>query len=221
MLQLLMNWMAKVCDVTCPINLHLFFIAECDVSALELFFVTDESGSVGSANYQIMKSFVYDIVNAFDIGPDDVQVGLMSFASVHTFRFYLSTYSSKSQILSAINSLPYNSGGTNTAGALSAIRSDAFTEANGARPASEGVPKVVIVITDGISNSNSATISAAAALHSDGYIVFAIGIAGANVNELNGIASDSAYVSFISSFDQNQLSALQISISQEACVGKE
>ena len=124
---------------------------ECDVNALELFFVTDESGSVGYSNYQIMKDFVYDIVNAFDIGPDDVQVGLMSYSSSYTFRFYLSTYSSKGLVLTAISSLPYNSGGTNTAGAINGIRSYAFTEANGARPASDGVPKVVIVITDGYS----------------------------------------------------------------------
>ena len=195
-------------------------LIECNVNALELFFVTDESGSVGHSNYQIMKDFVYDIVDAFDIGPDDVQVGLMSYSSSYIFRFYLDTYSSKGSVLTAISSLPYNSGLTDTAGALNGIRSYAFTEANGARPASEGVPKVVIVITDGRSNCYSCTLSAAQGLHDDGYIVFAIGISGANMNELNGIASDSAYVSFIDSFDQSQLSALQISISQEACVGK-
>ena len=196
-------------------------LTECDVNALELFFVTAESGSVGYSNYQIMKDFVYDIVNAFDVGPDDVQVGLMSYSSSYTFHFYLNTYSSKKLVLTAISSLPYNnSGGTNTAGALNGVRSYAFTEANGARPTSEGVPKVVIVITDSYSNCYSCTLSAAQGLHDDGYIVFAIGISGANMQELNGIASDPAYVLFIDSFDQSQLSALQISISQEACVGK-
>ena len=93
----------------------------CNVNALELFFVTDESGSVGYSNYQIMKSFVHDIVNAFDIGPDDVQVGLMSYSSPYTFQFYLNTYSSKGPVLTAISSLAYgggNGGGTDTAGAL-------------------------------------------------------------------------------------------------------
>ena len=190
------------------------------MNALELFFVTDESGSVTYDNYQIMKQFVYDITNAYEIGPDDVQVGLLSYSSSHTFQFFLNTYTTKSSILSAINALQYRGGGTNTAGALNAIRSEAFTEVNGARPASEGVPRVVIVITDGFSQNMAATLSAASGLHEDGYIVFAVGISGANIDELNGIASDPSYVSFVDSFDQNVLRALQQSISEEACVGK-
>ena len=167
-----------------------------------------------------MKSFIYDITDTFEIGPNNVQVGVLSYGSSYYFRFYLNTYSNKADVLSAINSLPYSGGGTNTAGALDAIRYYAFTEANGARPASEGIPKVVIVITDGYSNSYSATVTAATALHNEGYIVFAIGIAGANLNELNAIASDPSYVAFISSFDTDLLSSLQVTISQEACVGK-
>jgi receptor-type tyrosine-protein phosphatase Q len=190
----------------------------CSVSALDLFFVMDESGSVGYSNYQIMKTFVYNIVNSFDVTPDKVRVGVMSYSSSYTFRFYLNTHSQKSSVLSAISNLPYNSGLTNTAGALTGILNYAFTTANGARPASQGVPRVVIVITDGYSNSFSATISAATSLHNAGIIVFAIGISGANQAELNGIASQPSYVSFISSFNINQLNALQISISQESCV---
>ena len=41
-----------------------------------------------------------------------------------------------------------------------------------------------------------------------------------NTNELNAIASDLAYVAFISSFNSNLLSNLQVTISQEACVGE-
>ena len=203
------------------LNITSFFSElGCNVNALELFFVTDESTSVGSANYQIMKQFIRNITSAYEIGPDDVQVGLLSYSSSHTFQFFLNTYSTRSSVLSAIDALPYTGGGTNTAGALDAIRSQAFTEANGARPASEGVPRVVIVITDGASENMAATLSAARGLHDDGYIVFAVGIAGANEDELNGIASDPAYVSFIISFDQNLLRALQQTINDEACVGE-
>ena len=191
------------------------------MNALELFFVTDESGSVTFDNYQLMKQFVHDIVNSYDIGPDDVQVGLLSFSTSHTFQFFLNTHSTKSSLLSVIDALPYADGlSTNTAGALDAVRSQAFTEANGARPASEGVPRVVIVITDGDSDNMAATFAAARGLHDDGYIVFAVGISGADTDELNGIASDPAYVAFIDSFDQNLLSALQQTINNEACIGE-
>ena len=194
---------------------------DCNVNALELFFVLDSSGSVGSSNYQLMKSFVYDIINSFEVGPTNVQVGVLAYGASYVFEFYFNTYSDKANVLSAIMALPYYDGSsTYTGDALNAVRSYAFTEANGARPASEGIPKVVVVITDGHSHDPSVVVAAATALHNEGYIVFAIGIAGADVNELNVIASDPSYVAFISSFDSDLLSSLQVTISQEACVGK-
>ena len=180
----------------------------------------DASGSVGHSNFQKMKTFVRDIANSFEIGPNDVQIGVMSYGSSNTFHFYLNRLSTKDAVLSTISILPYKGGGTNTAGALNGVRKKGFSQSNGARPTSEGIPRVAIVITDGYSNSYSATVTAAKALHNAGIIVFAVGIAGANQDELNAIASQASYVSFISSFNVAQLSALQISISQEACVGK-
>ena len=200
-----------------PIFVYIYVV--CDTSGLELFFVIDSSGSIGSIKYQLIKSFIYSITNTFEIGPNNVQVGVLSYASYPTFRFYLNTYSDKADVLSAINSLPY-SGGTDTctalAAALSAVRNYAFTEANGARPASEGIPKVVVVITDGYSSCHP-TVAPVTPLHNEGYIVFAIGIAGANINELNAIATDPSYACFISSFNLN---SLQVAISREVCVGK-
>ena len=180
----------------------------------------DASGSVGYSNFQTMKTFVHDIANSFEIGPNDVQIGVMSYGSSNTFHFYLNTYSTKSAVLSAISALPYSGGLTDTAGALNGVRTTGFSQSNGAHPASEGIPRVAIVITDGKSNSYSETVTAANALHNASIITFAIGIAGANQNELNAIASQASYVSFISTFNLAQLSALQISISQKACIGK-
>ena len=180
----------------------------------------DESGSVGSSNYQLMKTFARNIANSFTIGPQDVQIGLLSFSSSYRFRFYLNTYSTKAALLSAINNIPYSGGGTNTASALNAIRLNGFTSSAGARPSSQGIPRVAIVVTDGYSNSFSQTVSAASALHAAGIIGFAIGISGANTNELNAIASQPSYVAFISSFNSALLANLQQTISNEACTGK-
>ena len=201
-------------------NFYIEFSTECSVNGLDLFFVLDESGSVGYSNYQLMKTFAYNIANSFTIGPDDVQIGLLSYSSGHSFRFYLNTHSTKSAVLTAINNIPYNSGGTNTAGALNALRLNGFTSSVGARPSSQGIPRVAIVVTDGYSNSFSQTVAAANALHTAGIIGFAIGISGANTAELNAIASEPSYVAFISSFNSALLANLQQTISNEACTGK-
>ena len=186
---------------------------------MDLYIVMDESGSVGFSDFQIMKNFVYNIAESFEIGPDDVQIGVMTYSSSHTFHFVLNTYMNKSQVLSAIQSLPYGGGGRNTAGALDAIRLQAFTESNGARPSASGIPRVAVVITDGHSNNFDATVASANLLHDAGVITFALGFAGANEPELDEIASEPNNKDFVSSFDAERLRALQVSISQRACEG--
>lgn len=180
----------------------------------------DASGSVGRSNFQLMKNFVHDIVNNFNVGLNNVRVGVMSYGSSNQYHFYLNTYSTKSSVLTAILNLPYSGGGTNTAGALDGMRTIGFSTSKGARSSSQGIPRIGIVITDGHSNNYHATVTAANNAHNAGIIVFAIGIAGANQNELNAIASQLSYVAFLSSFSVALLNSLQYTISQESCVGK-
>lgn len=166
-----------------------------------------------------MKQFARNISDSFTIGPNDVQIGLLSYASSSTFRFYLNTYSTKTSLLNAISNIPYLGGGTDTADALNTIRQSGFTTSAGARPSSQGIPRVAIVVTDGYSNSFSLTVAAANALHNAGIIAFAVGISGANQAELNAIASQPSYASFISSFNSALLANLQQTIISEACTG--
>ena len=65
----------------------------------------------------------------------------------------------------------------------------------------------------------SATVSAAMLLHTTGIIAFAVGVSGALESELNAIATQPSYVSFITTFDSDQLANLQQTISIEACTG--
>ena len=191
------------------------------MSGLDIYFVMDESGSVGSFNYQLMKQFVYNTVNEFDIGADETQVGVISFSSSAQVQFYLNTYHDKSALLTAINNLPYSGGGTDTAAALNLLRQSGFTPANGGRPLTQAIPRVAVVITDGQSNSGTATAAAAQSAHDAGITILAVGI-GSNVdnNELTAIASDPSYVSTITGFDTSQFDALQTTITNEACTSE-
>ena len=181
----------------------------------------DESGSVGSSNYQLMKQFVYNTVNEFDIGADETQVGVISFSSSAQVQFYLNTYHDKSALLTAINNLPYSGGGTDTAAALNLLEQSGFTSANGGRPLTQAIPRVAVVITDGQSNDASATAAAAQSAHDAGITILAVGI-GSNVDndELTAIASDPSYVSTITGFGTSQFDALQTTITNEACTSE-
>ena len=41
----------------------------------------DESGSVKSSNFNMIKQFVQNIVKSFDVGDDAVQVAVMTFST--------------------------------------------------------------------------------------------------------------------------------------------
>ena len=192
------------------------------MSGIDIYFVLDESGSVGSNNYQLTKQFVYDTVNEFDIGPEETQVGVISYSSSVVARFYLNTYHDKATLLTAINNLSYaNGGGTNTASGIDLLHQQGFTSTNGGRPQSQAIPRVAVVITDGQSDSYSATVTAAQNAHDDEITIFSVGVgSNVNTNELDAIASDPSYVFTLTGFDTSQFEALETTITNEACTSE-
>jgi len=113
----------------------------------------DESTSVSAHNFDLMKSFVSALVGRLDIDSGLTRVGLVKFSlSVNTDgAFNLSSYSSVADVQSAISSLTYGQGRTNTAAALAHVRTTMLTSAAGDR---SDVPNAVVVMTDGKSNVN-------------------------------------------------------------------
>jgi len=92
----------------------------------------------------------------------------------------------------------------------------------GARPSEEGIPRIAIVVTDGMSNSPPATIAAANTIHANNILAYAVGVGDSiDMDELNAIASDpsSQYVRLLSDFNINELRELQESLNSEACQG--
>ena len=179
-----------------------------------MVFVIDTSGSIGSSNFQMIRKFVADIT--IEIYSRSA-VGVILFNNSAHIQFNLQAYTNLSTLLSAIYQLPYSGGSTNTAGALRLLLSSARNGRLGLRSNSS---KVAIVITDGRSNSQSATLSAARSLHASNiFDVFAVGVAGASLTELRRIASNPQFVFFTSSFN-NGLQQLHDEILQELCNGK-
>ena len=95
------------------------------------------------------------------------------------------------------------------------------TAQNGALGLRDDPLKVAIVMTDGQSNSPSATLSAANELHASNiFDVYAVGVGGADLTELRGIASSSEFVFFTDSFDSVGLQQLHNEILSQLCFGK-
>jgi len=120
----------------------------------DIVFVLDESGSIGSSDFGLMKKFLSHLVGRLDIDSGHTRVGLVTYSTNIGTTINLNAHTSVASIQSAISSLSYSGGGTNTAAALAYVRTTMLTSAAGDR---SNVPNVVVVLTDGRSRSRSAT----------------------------------------------------------------
>ena len=121
---------------------------------LDVIFVMDESGSIKTSNFELMKSFLSRLITRLDVDSGNTRVGLVTYYTEVGNGFNLSDHLSLSSVQAAIMSLSYGAGGTDTAVALRHVRTTMLTSAAGDRP---NVPNVVVVLTDGQSHNITAT----------------------------------------------------------------
>ena len=146
-------------------------------------------------------------------GPNQMQVSLIVF-SRHVYpRFDLNTYTNKTAMITAVNQTPFPGLSTNTDKALKYVRETSLTQQKGDRA---GAHNVVIVMTDGISNNPSATENEANLLKKlPDTTVIAIGIAGADKNEVAKIATDPTNCKLLANFDD--LDGFVTELNEMAC----
>ena len=177
----------------------------------------DSSGSIGSTNFQKMKNFVADMLSGFTIGSDDTRVGVIRYSDSSSIVIPLGSSNTYSQLATAVRSIRYTGGGTNTASALNLLTT-AFATAR----ISEGVPRVAAVLTDGQSNDPSATVQAAQAVHNAGIHVYSFGIgSGISNEELVAIASNGQKnVFLVSNFSSSTFQAVLTQLQVSTCSSK-
>ena len=140
----------KVSSINC-----FAFVAQPVDCPIDVVFVLDESGSIGWPNFDLMKSFLSQLVSRLDIDSGQTRVGLVTFASGVGTHFNLNAHSTVAAVQSAIASLGYAGGTTNTHLALAYVRTTMLISAAGDRP---DVPNVVVVLTDGQSTDTLLTV---------------------------------------------------------------
>ena len=175
--------------------------------SVDIVFLIDESGSVGRTNFQECLDFVKNMTTAFPddklSGKDGTRFGLSTFSSSYKSHFYLSNYTNQSDYLSAVNRVSYSGGGTQLGRALQHILTDQFTEERGLRPEVDGVPRVLIVLTDG--QSGDSVSIPAKNVRDENIVVYGIGIGNYNLGQLQDIASSDSHVYTLSTFSQLEI----------------
>ncbi|XP_067662561.1 uncharacterized protein [Haliotis asinina] len=187
----------------------------CSRTNLDLAFLMDASGSVSMDDFESAKRFTRNVIKIFQIGPTDVRVAFISFSTGYRSEFNFIEYTTKDEVLGAIDNVTKAGGGTETDLALNFASEDLFTEAMGSR---NGSSKVILLVTDGKSNASSRTVAAARRARKKGIIIFAIGV-GRHVDniELVGVASAPSCTHVIELSEYSDLTALVSEIQERSC----
>ncbi|XP_075351891.1 collagen alpha-1(XII) chain-like [Mycteria americana] len=183
-------------------------------SMADIIFLVDGSWSIGTKNFKIMQDLLYTIVNGFDIGQDKIRVGMIQYSDVPYTEFLLNAYYNKNDILQKIQKLHYKGGGTKTGQSLQFMLENHFVASAGSRK-EEGVPQIAVVLTKGQAEDNVQ--NPATAIKNAGITLYAIGVKGSALSELQEIASEPADKHVYEVEDFASLQGLSYSILQVLC----
>ncbi|TMS01716.1 Collagen alpha-6(VI) chain [Larimichthys crocea] len=196
-------------------EVEITLTGDCKAAKLaDIVFIVDESGSIGTPNFKLVRTFLHSIVSGLEVSPNRVRVGIVLYNDKPAAQVYLDSFNVKSELLKFIKILPYRGGGTNTGAALNFARENVFITERGSRK-DKGVQQVAVVITDGESQDEVST--AAAELRRAGVTVYALGVKDANEEQLNQIASypTSTHMFIVDSF--TKLKPLEQSLQKYMC----
>nr|XP_020464152.1 collagen alpha-1(XIV) chain isoform X3 [Monopterus albus] len=178
----------------------------------DIVILVDGSWSIGRVNFRLVRMFLENLVNAFDVGINKTRIGLAQYSGDPRIEWHLNAFSTKDAVIDAVKNLPYKGGNTLTGLALTYISENCFKPESGSRV---GVPKIGILITDGKSQDD--VIPPAESLRSAGIELFAIGVKNADENELHSIASQPANTHVYNVADFNVMSSIVEGLTRTVC----
>ncbi|XP_052800221.1 von Willebrand factor A domain-containing protein 2-like [Mya arenaria] len=165
----------------------------------DIVFLIDGSGSMTLKGFEETKSFIEKFISLFNIGPSKTQVGVMVFGSSAVIQFNLNKYNSADGVKNGLRDIEYPRANTDVAAeALRLAKSSMFTPGGGNRA---GAEKVVILMTDGYSQTSDDNLVAAGELKAAEITIYTAGLDGANREEMESIASGKDYYFSVKDYD--------------------
>ena len=198
-------------------NICVFVYLACGVGGIDLVFIVDESGSISESHFQLFREFIENVSSVLNFGQSNSRVAVISFDESPRLVFNLHQYTDRPSFVQAVRSLSYSDGGTNIAEALNFLRE---TAQNGSLGISDNNRQIAMFMTDGQSDAEATQIAAADLHGADIFQVYAIGVSGANITQLNVIAGgNSEFVYYSNTFDSAVLRRIEGEVTEELCTG--
>uniref|UniRef100_A0A8C6R5I1 Collagen, type VI, alpha 3 n=1 Tax=Nannospalax galili TaxID=1026970 RepID=A0A8C6R5I1_NANGA len=189
----------------------------------DIVFLLDGSINFRRDSFQEVLRFASEIVDTVYEDGDSIRVGLVQYNSDPTDEFFLRDFSTKRQIIDAINKVVYKGGRhANTRVGIEHLRLNHFVPEAGSR-LDERVPQIAFVITGGKSVEDAQDVSLA--LTQKGVKVFAVGVRNIDSEEVGKIASNSATafrvgnVQELSELSETVLETLHDAMHETLCPG--
>ena len=181
-------------------------------------FLLDSSDNVGRENFNKELNFIKDVTNQFQISPNKVQVSSVTFGTGPTNQFYLNQYTDKTRLQNAISSIQFRGGAPKMAGAIRYATGTSYSPIHGGRA---DAPHVVVLLTNQPSGTVDMTRLEAQTARDNGIILYTVGIGGgADLNELQQIASDPDYRHMFTAQNFDALGSLSNLLAAKICNGK-
>ena len=192
----------------------LFSVAQVCGGKIDMMILMDSSASILPDDFNSIKRFVAQFTSEFPIGTGQAQFGIVTFSGNAYLSIELGEFDSPNELTQAISGIQQKPGLTNTAKALRLAREELL------RSGREGVPRAVLIVTDGQSNNRDLTVKEAASTRANGIEIYAIGIGSSiDEDELNAVASDpdSMHVSLLKDYSESFFNALLKPLAERVC----
>lgn len=158
----------------------------------DLILLIDGSQNVGEANFPFVRDLVLKIIEPLDVRSDAVRVALALYTRDTQIKFYLNSYDNKAAVQDAVKGLTYPGGDeSNLGAALEDVAKNLLSERAGGR-AEDGVPQMLVVITAGSSDDDTA--AGDQALKSASVVTFGLGIGDTAAADLEAVATDKSFI---------------------------
>ncbi|XP_073406539.1 matrilin-2 isoform X2 [Dendrobates tinctorius] len=190
---------------------------KCGEGPVDLVFVIDGSKSLGEDNFELVKQFVNGIIDSLEVSQKAARVGLVQYSTHVRTEFTMAQYSSVKDIKKAVSQMKYMGRGSMTGLALKLMYEKSFSEAQGARSRSLGVPRVTIVFTDGRAQDDVSDWASRA--KQSGITIYAVGVGKAIDEELQEIASSPQEKHVIHADDFSSMGYITEKLKSSICDG--
>ncbi|XP_029104439.1 collagen alpha-3(VI) chain isoform X2 [Scleropages formosus] len=165
----------------------------------DVAFLIDGSDAVAS-DFPSVIDFIKRVIEPLDVGSNKIRIAVAQHSETPAPNFYLNTYSTKEEIMAAINGMTPTGGRyLNTGAALVFMRDIIFSPTYGSR-AAENVPQFLIVLTGGRSRDNVR--DPAVALKTGGVVPFGVGVKNADRSQIEAISYNPAFAFSVKEFSQ-------------------